>query len=144
MTMRRVCHTTRCTGPKGNKRTQAAGEVDPRRARPVSHPERNPSGQTCAISTLLHILTMSRGEYLRVVGIHSDGWVDREISLVCFPGQLHSQADFTRTHPKTRPANCTVFDGTVPYFDPCTLWYWKCTVFLSKHTSCKFMLESAY
>ena len=28
-----------------------------------------------------------------------------------------------------RPANCTVFYGTVPYFDPCTLWYQKCTVF---------------
>ena len=31
-----------------------------------------------------------------------------------------------------RPTNGTVFDGTVPYFDPCivcTLWYRKCTFF---------------
>ena len=31
-----------------------------------------------------------------------------------------------RVRNRARPANCTVFDGTVPYFDPCTvctLWY---------------------
>ena len=51
----------------------------------VSHPESNLStgspgvllrrliGQKCAISTLCLLLTGSRGEYLRVVGIHSDG-----------------------------------------------------------------------
>ena len=34
-----------------------------------------------------------------------------------------------------RPANCTVFDGTVPYFDPCTVCTvqdTKCTVFFAK------------
>ena len=34
-----------------------------------------------------------------------------------------------------RPANCTVFDGTVPYFDPCTVCTvqdWKCTIFFAK------------
>ena len=30
-------------------------------------------GHLCIILTLLHLLTGSRGEYLRVVGIHSDG-----------------------------------------------------------------------
>ena len=30
-------------------------------------------GQTSAVSTLFLLLTGSRGEYLRVVGIHSDG-----------------------------------------------------------------------
>ena len=51
----------------------------------VSHPVSNLStgspgvllrrliGQTCAILTLCLLLTGSRGEYLRVVGIHSDG-----------------------------------------------------------------------
>ena len=33
-------------------------------------------------------LTGSRGEYLRVVGIHSDGRIDRDISLVCYPFQI--------------------------------------------------------
>ena len=32
-------------------------------------------------------LTGSRGEYFRVVGIHSDGWIDREISIICYPFQ---------------------------------------------------------
>ena len=32
--------------------------------------------------TILPSLTSSRGKYLRVVGIHSDGLIEREISLV--------------------------------------------------------------
>ena len=39
------------------------------------------------ISTLSFILTRSRGEYLRVVGVHSDGRIDRDIYLVCYPFQ---------------------------------------------------------
>ena len=34
------------------------------------------------IPTLPNSLTGSRGEYLRVVGIHSDGRIDKEISIV--------------------------------------------------------------
>ena len=34
------------------------------------------------------LLTGSRGEYLRVVGIHSDAGIDREISLVYCPFQM--------------------------------------------------------
>ena len=40
------------------------------------------------------LLTGSRGEYLRVVGIHTDGWIHRDISLVCFPFQNNRRADF--------------------------------------------------
>ena len=40
------------------------------------------------ISTPPNSLTGSRGEYLRVVGIHSDGWIEREISLVDYPFQI--------------------------------------------------------
>ena len=39
------------------------------------------------MSTLFLLLTGNRGEYLRVVGIHSDGSIDREISLVYYPFQ---------------------------------------------------------
>ena len=39
------------------------------------------------ISTAPFSLTGNRGKYLRVVGIHSDGSIDREISLVCFQFQ---------------------------------------------------------
>ena len=52
------------------------------------------------------------------------------------PGGQSSPAD--RVHQYSiRLANCTVFDGTVPYFDPCTvctiqpLQDTKCTVFLA-------------
>ena len=37
------------------------------------------------ISTLPPSLTRSRGECLRVVGIHSDGFIEREISIVYNP-----------------------------------------------------------
>ena len=40
------------------------------------------------ISILPHSLTRSGGEYLRVVGIHSDGCIDREIYLVYYPFQI--------------------------------------------------------
>ena len=53
-----------------------------------------PPGRECsenfggsAILAVRPSLTGSRGEYLRVVGIHSDGWIDRDISLVCYPFQ---------------------------------------------------------
>ena len=40
------------------------------------------------ISTLPNSLTKSRvSEYFRVVGIHSDGSIHREISVVCYPVQ---------------------------------------------------------
>ena len=39
------------------------------------------------ISTAPFLLTGNRGEYLKVFGIHSDGRIDREISLVCFQFQ---------------------------------------------------------
>ena len=41
-----------------------------------------------AILAIRRALTGNRGEYLRVVGIHSDGWTDRDISLVCYPFQI--------------------------------------------------------
>ena len=54
-----------------------------------------PTGRECSeiqvkfkIRTVMPPLTRSRGEYLRVVGIHSDGWKEREIYLVCSPFQI--------------------------------------------------------
>ena len=40
-----------------------------------------------AILAVRHTLTGTRGGYLRVVGIHSDGWIDRDISLVYYQFQ---------------------------------------------------------
>ena len=39
------------------------------------------------ISTTPFSWTGNRGKYSRVVGIYSDGCIDREISIVCYPFQ---------------------------------------------------------
>ena len=53
-----------------------------------------PSDLLPHLGPLPPLLTGSRDEYLRVVGIHNDGWIERDISLVCFPFQNNSRADF--------------------------------------------------
>ena len=53
------------TADLGIRRTRSAGKVDPWRSQAA--------GEVNSLSTLPLLLTRSRGEYLRVVGIHSDG-----------------------------------------------------------------------
>ena len=54
--------------------------------RPVGNVRKNFGGS--AIITVRRTQTWNRGECLRVVGIHSDGWIDRDIYLVFSPFQI--------------------------------------------------------
>ena len=58
------------------------------------------------ITAIGPLLTWNRGEYLRVLEIHSHGSIDREISLACYPLKLFPFSRHGKT-PKSPFRRCT-------------------------------------